>query len=130
MLNTEFFDEISVNHPNWLVSRLDGYSADLEMLNKNWENLCAQLKVSPKQIILVTYLPESDEEVKENPEFTKIMEICDTLTKNGYVVRKNTQLQACSICEKAILTFEVFTYLKDKYRWANSTWSPSCSTCV
>lgn len=123
---SEFFTRISSSSPDWLITTLDEYSKDLKILEANWDKICEQLKTTRKKIILVSYLPETEEQFNQQPE---LRDICDILTRNGYIVRKADQLQGCEGCNKAILTLHVYNYLKNRYKWSRDDWSKECSEC-
>jgi len=121
-----YLDKIS----NWVTTILPSYSKDYAFLEMNWKNISNHLKVQPQKIIIVSYLPESTDDFKDY----KILEtLCDNLTKFGYIVRHQSQLQGCKSCDKALLTKNVYDYVRKKYNSKGSqlpsNWSEYCSTC-
>lgn len=108
--------------PNWLVYSTDNYSDDYPHLRSNWNQICKMTKTSPKKIVLV-----QDIVFDENHEVVK--EMCEFMTKRGYVVRRAGEFIVCRTCMKAIPCIEVWHLLKEKGLNVPSEWSDKCRRC-
>lgn len=113
---------IQQHYPNWLILSLDGYSNDYPHLQKNWERLCSDLKVTPRKIVLVNEIVFGDEQ-------TTLNKICEYMTTQGYVVRRSNEFIACSHCEKAIPSMEIWRLLKEKGFPVPNIWANKCTEC-
>ena len=112
--------------PRWILVRLKDYAPEYKVLQDNWFRLCAQWQTSPRQILLVDFLPE-----QMNFAEHKILGlVCNLLTKYGYVIRNKTELFPCQTCEKALLTQKVHDYLvQHKSNIVPPEWAPQCVSC-
>lgn len=115
----EFIERV---FPNWLIVSLNGYSSDYPHLEKNWKTLCSSLKVEPKKIVLVSII-----EFTDNHRLLK--EICETMTRLGYCVRRAHEFIPCRVCEKAIPIREIHSLLLEKKMPVIKDWSDHCSSC-
>jgi hypothetical protein len=118
----DFEKFIENKFPNWLVCSLDNYCNDYPHFQKNWETICNKLNTSPKHIVLVNKI---NFENKDDP----LLEICEFMTKNGYVVRRYEEFIPCKQCYKAIPCKEIWQLLKHKNIIVPSLWDNKCSTC-
>lgn len=121
---SELFEYIKKYISKWIVSILDDYSNDYNVLKYTWTKICDQLQVSPKKIIIVNDIP------LEHNKYSIIISICDTLTKHGYLIRSKDHIQACLGCNKGILTKNTHTYFKNRSNNIPSVWNSSCSSCL
>ena len=113
---------IEKTFPGWLFMSLDCYSKDYPHLQKNWEVLCSKMNTTPKKIILVK---EINFEEKDNA----IINVCEFLTKNGYVVRRMEEFIACPVCERAMPCKPIWHLLKEKKFPVPDEWNNKCSSC-
>ena len=110
--------------PFWIVHSCKHYTDDFLFLEKNWINLCQQWNTTPKNILIVEYLPREE-------GFTnyKILEIiCNRLTKYGYVIRNQTELVPCELCKNAQITEQVYSHLKHLHV-SGKKWNTICNLC-
>jgi hypothetical protein len=113
----EFIDRV---YPTWLISMISEYSNDYAYMDNNWKKLCADINVNPKEIIIVdSYTLDSDH--------TLIKQLCELLTRSGFVVRTKNALMPCSDCGKAIATESLYNILKENKMPVPDTWSSKCS---
>ncbi len=120
--DAEFREYIDKILPNWLVYACDKYSKDYPHLQANWERICQMIKVKPQKIILTQdIIFDDDHEV--------VKEICEIMTKNGYVVRRSGEFIVCHVCMSAIPCKEVWHLLKEKKLPVPNTWSQKCRDC-
>lgn len=114
---------IEQSYPGWLILSLNGYSKDYPHLENNWKTICSKLNVQPQKIVLVR-------DIIFDKENSQLNNICEFITKHGYVVRRYTEFLACSVCEKAIPCKEIWHLLKEKNFPVPNNWSDKCSSCI
>jgi hypothetical protein len=110
---------------DWVVAQCPAYSSDYSILQDNWNKLCHSIFTDPKAILIVEYVPFPD--YTEN--FMLLQAICERLTKNGYCIRRKTELQPCEKCGKALVTKFVHDYFMEKSDYCPREWRNKCSTC-
>jgi hypothetical protein len=99
-------------YPDIIVHICDKYSQHLKLFEKNWIHICTTMfRCTPQQIIIVQYIPVDH----KDHNFSILNLIYSKLTKLGYVVRTNKELEVCVLCNNAILTLESCNKLKIKY---------------
>lgn len=126
--NVNIFDVIEKIIPEWIIKRTYFYVEKYSTLQTNWKNLCSQWKTTPKEIILVEYLPDID----KFEHYTTLRHIIDTLTFNGYVVRNIADITTCKRCNGAMLSEIAYNFMKEKSSlpmW-NKEWSDTCDGCL
>lgn len=111
--------------PAWVVKICKHYTNDFVFLEKNWQNLCNQWNTTPKEIIIVDFLPR-----EQGFEDYKILEkFCNRLTKYGFVIRSHTELVPCEICKNAQITEQVYRHLTHLHS-THKEWNPICTMCM
>lgn len=108
--------------PNWLVSTMEKYCTDYPHFTKNWITLCNAMKIKPSRIILVSTIVFDE-------YHQQLASACEFMTKKGYVIRRVGELISCSVCKKAIPSYEVYEKLKEKRFPIPREWSDKCSGC-
>ena len=105
--------------PDWIVAECPNYSPELVNFITNWGKVCQMCNVEKAGIILVK------EVIFEDPEnrFRILRQAGEELTKNGYSVRRSTELVGCKRCNKAILS----KLLSEKY---HKMFTGYCGACV
>jgi hypothetical protein len=100
--------------PDWIVSRHQGYCSALFRFEAVWKGLCHQMNTTPKEIILVSFLPSIPVPPTGNEfcEFRILEKVCDTLTRNGYIVRQAADFAVCERCGKLFLSKKAHTSLQ------------------
>ena len=109
-------------YPTLFITLLDTYSDDYPDLNKNWNNMCDNLKVKNKKIIIL-------DNYNENDNCTLIKIFSELFTLSGFSVRCKNELIPCKICSKALPCEFLYDLIKNKYKNIPSTWSPFCKKC-
>lgn len=111
--------------PGWILHRCLRYAAEYRVLLENWHRLCAQWQTPPREILIVKFLPQDDW-----VPFSVLQNVCNALTKCGYVVRNATELVACEQCGDALLSHAVLAHVQTRYpdRFAHE-WTPRCLAC-
>jgi hypothetical protein len=119
---TKFQKFIEKVLPGWLLESVDDYSADYPHLKNNWTELCKKASITPEKIIIV-----------KNIYFDKnhllMHVICERLTYEGYVVRRENELQLCGKCGNAIPTEDVYKKMKEYNIVVPEKWSSCCVKC-
>lgn len=110
--------------PDWMVGTMKGYSPDYTHLTRNWHSVCDQIKVSPKEIVLVEWTGNDD-----NHQLVNIFS--DVLTRSGFAVRMKTEFFACPVCSLAIPHPTIHKMWIDMNLNENipKEWKPHCSGC-
>lgn len=114
--------DIKTVFPDWVKNELKEYCCDYPHLQTNWKFLCDKLQTSCKSIILV-----SDIDLDRTSEKNKI---CEELTRNGFIVRRETEFFPCKVCNHAIPSFELWKNFKNKNLKVPESWSETCFNCI
>ena len=119
------------NDDMWITHVLDDYCKNYYWLILNHKKFCACIKTTRKQILLVNFIPTPENSNIDEPAANMIHLMMERLTKEGYVVRLNTDLIPCSkCCKNAIVSEDMFHKIKEKsdlIMW--DKWSDICSDC-
>ena len=106
-------DEVLINkinskYPGWITHIAQEYSEDYPRFSETWRFILSKSGMQPKKIIIVEEIPteKTDDNIYQ-------YYLCDILTKLGFVVRRNTELQICHKCGRAILTNSYYNQFKD-----------------
>ena len=102
-------------YPEWIYDIADRYDDELNIFNKNWQEVCKRRGVSPQKILLVgKIIFESDTNSKD---YTVLTSIQNHLTRYGYCVRFKGEFQVCANkegCSNAILSEDVHRKICEK----------------
>jgi len=111
--------------PGWIMEILDGYSSDYPHLQKNWETICEKIgnNITPQKIILVSDIPLDE-------KHTLLHTISESITRNGFVVRRVTEFIRCQNCRRAIPAYSVWKMMKEKNLPTPEKWSVYCTSCT
>ena len=113
-------------YPDWIVRRLQHYALEYAVLENNWVQLCQRWNTTPQEILVVTFLPDQSNILS----YQILMTFSNRLTKLGFVVRKESDLTACSVCKHALLSKEAFDFLKQrKSQFLPEKWTQVCQAC-
>jgi hypothetical protein len=113
--------------PDWIVHHCDHYASEYQVLEQNWMRLCAQWNVTPRQILVVRHLPQTQEEVNDHQ---LMFLFCNRLTRMGYVIRHQRDLVPCQVCKGILLSQEIYNVFKQRQSTGiPAAWSPLCSAC-
>jgi hypothetical protein len=113
---------IDIILPKWLLYATDNYSKDYPHLRFNWEHICKMMKTEPQKIVLV-------QEIIFDNDHKVVKEVCEIITKYGYVVRRINEFTLCKNCLLAIPCKDVWHLLKEKKMPVPEVWSDKCSNC-
>lgn len=94
----------------------DNYSKDYEFLNESWDALSKKLKIPKQQIILVSFIP--NEKDYSSGEFSLLVKFLDTMTANGFLVRRNSEYILCKYCKAAIPSERIYKILFKNWYFA------------
>ena len=110
--------------PDWMVGTMRGYSPDYPHLTRNWNQMCEQLKIDKKEIVLVEW-------TGNDPNHQLINIFCDILTRSGFAVRMKHEFFPCPACSLAIPHPTIHKMWKDMKlkETIPETWFPHCSGC-
>ena len=100
-------------HPDIIHGISDKYTKHLKLFEKNWHHICTEVfKCTPQKIIVVKFIPTDH----KDPIYKILNSIYSKLSKMGYVVRTNKDLELCKKCNNAILSPESCEKLSVKYK--------------
>lgn len=115
--------------PTWIRGRARHYASEYRVLEENWNRLCAQWNVTPREILLVDFLPDPTPEVLGAYQVLNLF--CNHLTRMGYVIRKKSELFPCPGCQRLLLTEQVFEFLKQRQSpILPKEWKSACRDCI
>lgn len=106
-------------HPSWIDSMHKRFSNDYPSLSANWKEVCKKTNSRPSEIVLVNFLPLSDD-----ADHQFILHVIDILTSTGFAVRRTSEFVTCS-CGALIPSQHSHPYLKNK----PLVWLPHCQKC-
>ena len=90
----QILEIVNRQFPNWITHVSNGYHVKYNMLNKNWNDICNNLKCERQQIFLVSTIPTKDD---ENQQLAAEMAfVCDFLTQRGFVIRRDIEFLKCN----------------------------------
>lgn len=124
--------------PGWIVGISKFYCKDYPSLTNTWNTLCAKMKVSSTQIIIVK---EIDTEYIANKvmtmqkfdsktiEHSLVSYFCECFTQVGFSVKSIHEVSMCPVCDCAIPTKEMWDLLKRNQVTVPDKWSPECTNC-
>ena len=115
----EVFDLINTNYPKWIVYIMDKYSIDYQHLQSNWKIMTDTSKTNMKKIIIVSNF-ENDEQFA----------YAELLTHTGFVVRTQSDLIPCIVCNSAIPSENTYNKMKEYNKIVlPCVWNNKCTTC-
>lgn len=113
----------------WLITTFPGYTNEYKVFQNNWKVLCDNIKVTPKDIIIVKEIPID----KTKPCFELMNSTLDRLTREGYCCRREGELVGCKGCGKAMLSKDLHEKLMRSDRPIKDVvpdfWSSRCNSC-
>ena len=120
----EVQDLIADVFPELIIDQTSEYSPDYSYLESNWENMCKKMGVRQQYIIIVDFIPLI------NTKFSLINKFFDTMSRNGFVVRRKEELILCGVCRKALLSANLYNMMKYKNdKRLPKSWSKNCKNC-
>lgn len=117
---------IDAHLPNWLVAWMKEYSPDYAYLTSNWSMLCDKGGCRMQYIIIVRDLEFDTTKPGYDSLRTRVAEL---LTRRGYVVRRDGELQECPVCRRAILSKKVWEFASKIGCPVPKEWSMTCEGC-
>lgn len=79
--------------PNWIKHISNGYHFKYNFLNRNWNDICENLKCERQKILLVSHISNKDD--KDQKKAGELAFVCDFLTQKGFVIRRDIELIKC-----------------------------------
>jgi hypothetical protein len=118
--------QISKIIPGWIVFYMRGYSPDyMATLGENFKLFTEAINTTPKGIVTVKDVPMNNNTTDET--ITLKFLICDFLTRNGFAVRRDTELFPCPNCGFAVPTKEWHAKISKKVSLPK--WRDECIIC-
>jgi hypothetical protein len=116
--------------PKWIKGFYTTYSQDYPSLIFGYVSYCKLLKTTPKGIILVDFIPTEEEAKDPNCKYTVLLKYLDTMTVNGFCVRRSIEFFPCT-CQALIPSKNVYSNLAfTKPDSVPKNWSNKCTKCV
>jgi len=122
--------------PGWILHQTKSYTREYAMLEQNWIHLCNQWKTKPKYILIVEYIPDQ----RLMHRFQILSALCNHLTRDGNVIRKESELTTCVDCDRAMLTERVVEQIhRARQQHRNEVtgptpvpevWNERCADCL
>jgi hypothetical protein len=112
--------------PDWVTCSFDEYSTDYPQLSKNWNRICEQIGTTPQKILLVE-CHIMDTLHLDMRDYTTLENLCNFLTGKGYCIRRANEFVKCSKCQRAIVSKDLWVYMKSQGVPCPEKWSPDCS---
>jgi hypothetical protein len=106
----------------WIICMIDEYSSDYQHLTNNWNNICRQLGIEKKCIIIVKLVSGDD-------NHRLIRTVSEILTKLGFVVRDIYAVDMCVVCRKCIPSKKAYDMMKNMNIKIPDEWSNKCENC-
>jgi hypothetical protein len=123
----EIKDLITRTFPNWMRHFYSTYSQDYPSLIFGYVSVCKNLNTTPKGIVLVDFIPAEQEIGK----YTLLTKFLDTMTVNGFCVRKLSEFFPCNVCSALIPSKSIYTKLAfTKPECVPEKWSNRCRKCT
>jgi hypothetical protein len=107
--------------PEWIITYLPRFSPDYPHIAANWHKVCAQLNVTPAQVMIVDYVSLGD--VKTS----LIAHFAECFTRAGFAVRAKTEYIPCSESGCAVPSASAWAAMKDMGLSVPETWAPTWS---
>ncbi len=118
------YEEINKIYPTWIINIIDNYSEDYKYMDSNWEIICKNLNVSKKKIILVDFI------IHNSNDYKIIENICEKMTKKGFVIRRVEEFVQCVKCERIIPCKFLWEIMKIQHKLpVPENWSNKCTNC-
>ena len=89
----EIIHIIKEQFPEWIKHISNGYHKKYNWLNKNWDNICDNLKCKRQKILLVSKVPSKDD--SDQQKAGEMAFVCDFLTQKGFVIRRDIEFLKC-----------------------------------
>lgn len=135
----DIFEIIQTIMPNWILKKTTSYVNKYEKLQQNWFYICSQMKTTPKEIVIVDFIPDTplnqndgsiDTSSLHFKQFHILRHVIDYLTYHGYVIRSHRDITTCTKCGRAMLTEFSFNFFKErKNNLFQDEWSEVCEDC-
>ena len=99
-------------YPDMITGISNNYTMHLKLFEKNWQHVCSEVfKTKTQQIILVKFIPKDH----KDPVYKILNNIYSKLSKLGYVIRSDEELELCKKCNNTILTLKSCQKMSVKY---------------
>ena len=102
----DIFKAIDTYYPRWIEYRAKSMVDEMEVFQRQWNNMCKAFKIKEQQGILLVVSTFIDERMHLKEQgITKtthscIYHLCDLLTAKGYWVRDDGAMNQCTQCKK------------------------------
>ena len=109
---SEMLEIVKNQFPNWITHVSNGYHLKYNMLNRNWSDVCDNLKCERQKILLVSSIPtkeDEDQTLAGEMAFT-----CDFLTQKGFVIRRNIEFLKCKNSDNVYPCKELYNEMRKR----------------
>ena len=101
---------IDTQFPNWIKHISTAYHTKYNYLNRNWNEICKNLKCERQKILLVSHIPNKDD--KDQQKASEMSFICDFLTQRGFVIRRDIEFLKCKNSDNVYPCKELYKIMK------------------
>lgn len=110
--------------PGWILYSVDDYSKDYSYLENNWKFMCVKLSIDKGKIVIVDAIHFDD-------SHKLLGEVCDMMTKSGYIVRRKEELIPCTVCGKALMSEPLWMKMRNTpiQEVIPREWAERCGGC-
>ena len=116
----ELYEWVNAKLPDWVVSEHPEYTIEFKNMSDNWGKIMTQIQAPKKSILRVRNICLMD----KKKEFTILNEICEGLTKLGYVVKYYKHFVPCEGCNRIMAS----KHVQEKLWGPGNSWS-KCKEC-
>lgn len=106
----KMLDIVNTQFPNWITHVSSGYHLKYNMLNRNWNDICENLKCERQKILLVSTVPTKDDEDQQLA--AEMAFACDFLTQKGFVIRRDIEFLKCKNSDSVYPCKELYNEMR------------------
>ena len=106
----QMLDIVNRQFPKWITHVSNGYHLKYNMLNRNWNDICENLKCERQKILLVSTLPTKDDEDQQLA--AEMAFACDFLTQKGFVIRRDIEFLKCKNSDRVYPCKELYNEMR------------------
>jgi hypothetical protein len=108
----QMLDIVNRQFPKWITHISNGYHTKYNTLNRNWKDICDNLKCKPEKILLVSTLPTKDDEDQQLA--AEMAFACDFLTQKGFIIRRDIEFLKCKSSDRVYPCKELYNEMRKR----------------
>lgn len=127
----KLYEILEQQFPGWITTFSKDYSDDYSHLRNNWHHLCEKIGVSPRGIVLVSYLHPPHEDEMDKPyiigqSFVVLNGVVNYLFGIGYLLRRVEEFNVCESCNCVRPNKRLWTYMHNGGIPSPDTYTRNC----